>query len=341
MQWWNDIVDWFSSDSGQLVVYGAIIPFIAIVVAGLVAAAIGRGAVRRLVGQRDRETRASAVAALIAAGQTAARWHSQPPQTREHFEALAAAADVQVRLLPLNGAPLAADWAAHELADMRTNSISFSFQADQTLREYRDRLVEWLHRPSKAKRLFAADLERWRYDEPTKVDPVILEQQKWAEEQFAAESRSGSATNTTASAAAPAPNTTGPVTAAVAPTSTRNPAVERAATASATAAYERRANEATAATPAVARAAAAPTSAAPTASAPAQSTSVASTSAPTTSAPTRSTPPASAKPPTAKTASAKAAPTAGTKPTSKSAGSAAATQADTTPAESDTAAARR
>ncbi|WP_181408979.1 hypothetical protein [Schumannella soli] len=186
MQWWNDIVDWFGTAQGHDLVFGAIIPFVAIVIGAIIAALIGRGAVKRLVAQRDRETRASAVAALIAAGQTAARWDSQAPQTREHFAILAAAADVQVRLLPLPGAALAADWAAHELTDMRTNSVSYSFQADQTLAEYRDRLVEWQNKPGRARKLFAADLDRWRYDEPQKVDPVVLQQQEWAEKQFTA-----------------------------------------------------------------------------------------------------------------------------------------------------------
>lgn len=201
MELWNTLTDWFTSENGQRVVFGAIIPFVAILVAGLVAAAIGRAATRKLVAQRDRETRASAVSALIAAGHSAARWHSQAPAMREHQEALANAADVQVRLLPLAGAGLAADWAAHELADMRTNSVSFSFQADQTLTEYRDRLVEWLHRPNKAKKLFAADLERWRYDEP-KVDPVVIEQQKWAAEQFTSDARTSDARTASPAAAA-------------------------------------------------------------------------------------------------------------------------------------------
>lgn len=184
MELWNSIVDWFGSENGQRVVFGAIIPFVAILVAGLIGAAIGRGATRRVVAQRERETRASAVAALISVGHTAARWHSQPPAVREHHEALASAADIQVRLLPLSGAHLAADWAAHELADMRTNSVSFSFQAEQSLTEYRDRLVEWLHKPGRAKKLFAADLERWRFETPEQVDPVVLEQQRWAQQQL-------------------------------------------------------------------------------------------------------------------------------------------------------------
>jgi uncharacterized membrane protein YbhN (UPF0104 family) len=67
MQWLNDIQDWIGSAAGQHIITSAIIPFVAIVVAGIVGAAIGRGATRRLVAQRDHETRASAVAALVAA----------------------------------------------------------------------------------------------------------------------------------------------------------------------------------------------------------------------------------------------------------------------------------
>lgn len=186
MQWWNTLADWFGSTQGQAVVFGAIIPFVSIVVAGVLGAFIGRGAVRRLVAQRDRETRAAAVASLISAGESATTWHAQPTRTREHFERLASASDVQVRLLPIAGASLAADWAAHELADMRVNSVSFSFQSEQTLAEYRARLLEWVNRPGRARKLFAADLDRWKYDEP-KTDPVVRQQQQWAEQQFSAE----------------------------------------------------------------------------------------------------------------------------------------------------------
>jgi hypothetical protein len=185
MQWWNDFVDWIQSDAGWAVLTGAVFPFLAIIVAGVIGALVGRGATRRLVQQRDHETRASAVAALVTAGRAAATWHSLSPQAKEHSETLAAAADIQVRLLPVSGSGLAADWAAHQLDDMRTNSVNYTFQADQTLDEYRDRLVRWLHRPRQAKKLFADDLDRWRYD-TTRPDPVALEQQKWAEEQYTA-----------------------------------------------------------------------------------------------------------------------------------------------------------
>jgi len=185
MQWWNDLLDWIRSDAGWKIISTAVIPFVAIVVAGIIGGAIGRSATRRLIAQRDHEARAAAVAALVAAGQGAATWHSQGPDAKQYAELLASQADVTVRLLPIAGADLAADWASHELREMRVNSVSYSYQAEQTLDEYRDRLVEWLHRPSRAKKLFAADLERWQYADSA-VDPVVLEQQRWAEEQYSA-----------------------------------------------------------------------------------------------------------------------------------------------------------
>jgi hypothetical protein len=185
MQWWTNFLAWLRTDDGQNAVFSAVVLFVAILVAGVIAALIGRGGTRRLVRQRDQETRASAVAALVTAGKSAAAWHSLSPAAKEHSETLASAADIQVRLLPISGASLAADWAEYQLDDMRANSVNYSFQADQTLDEYRDRLVRWLHKPSKAKKLFGEDLDRWRYD-THQPDPVALEQQRWAEEQYTA-----------------------------------------------------------------------------------------------------------------------------------------------------------
>lgn len=207
MTWWNDLLDWARSADGKLLIFSAIIPFVAIVVAGIIGAAIGRGATRRLVAQRDHETRASAVTALIQAGQDAAKWHSQSAAAKEHTAHLASEADVMVRLLPISGAGLAADWATHQLSEMRTNSVSYSYAADQTFAEYRDRLVLWLHRPGRAKKLFQSDLQRWKYDDQG-PDPLVVQQQQWAEEQASAPARpAAEPTPTLASLPAPDPST--------------------------------------------------------------------------------------------------------------------------------------
>jgi len=181
MSWWNDLIDWMASAEGRQLLLTIGVPFVAVLLAALIGAGVARSATRRLVEQRDRESRANAVAALVTAGTHAATWHSQSAAQKEHSQQLAAAADIAVRLMPVKGAGMAADWAEHQLAEMRTGSVSFSFQAEQSLHEYRDRLLEWVDHPRRAKRLFALDLERWRY-ETAAPDPVYAEQSAWAQE---------------------------------------------------------------------------------------------------------------------------------------------------------------
>jgi len=159
MQWW------ISSDEGWRIVSGAVVPFAAIVVAGVVAALIGRAALRRVVRLHDDEARSAAVAGIVSAARKASVWSSLGAEERTYVDHLAHESSVRLRLLPIAGSGLAANWAEHELADIKRDSVSFSFQAEQSLADFRDRLIDWQHRPSKAKKLFKTDLERWRHEE--------------------------------------------------------------------------------------------------------------------------------------------------------------------------------
>ena len=181
-QWWNSIVSWITSDEGFRILSATVLPFLAVLIAGILAALIARSAVKRMLRQHDRAAQTSAVSALIGAGRKAAVWSSLPANEKEHVDAQASEAEVRVRLLPLPGAALAADWAVHQLREMKGNSASFSFQAEQTLEEYRDRLIEWQQQPKRAKRLFKEDLERWRFEQAQApaVDPTVSRQQEWA-----------------------------------------------------------------------------------------------------------------------------------------------------------------
>ena len=177
MDWLNEIQAWFISATGSKIFLDAILPFVAIVLAGIVAASIGRGSSQRVIDQHDRELTSAAVIALIVVGRKAAIWSSLGGDEKQHVDALMSDADIRVRLLPTNGSSTAADWAAHELASMKKNSASFSFQADQSLIDYRDRLLSWAAKPRRARKLFASDLEQWRYD-----DDSPAAQQNWAAE---------------------------------------------------------------------------------------------------------------------------------------------------------------
>jgi hypothetical protein len=179
-QWWNDFVSWTASEDGFRILSATVIPFLAILIAGVLAAVIARSAVKRMLRQHDRELQSSAVSALIGAGRKAAVWSSLPANEKEHVDTQSSEAEVRVRLLPLSGVTLAADWAVHQLREMKTNSASFSFQAEQTLEEYRDRLIEWQQQPKRAKRLFKDDLERWRFEQVQAPDATVSREQDWA-----------------------------------------------------------------------------------------------------------------------------------------------------------------
>jgi len=183
MQWWNEFVNWLDSTEGQRLVTTAIIPFVAIVIAGVVAALIARSSTKRVLAYQDRELKASAVTALIGAGRKAAVWSSLSNDEKQRIDLQLNEADIRVRLLPINGTSAAADWAAHELGAMKKNSANFSFQADQTFVDYRNRLLEWQSKPKRARKLFAFDLEQWRFDDEATAKKEAERQQQWAAQQ--------------------------------------------------------------------------------------------------------------------------------------------------------------
>ncbi|MCW4384738.1 hypothetical protein OH146_03005 [Salinibacterium sp. SYSU T00001] len=202
MQWWNDVVDWINSDEGWQVISTVAIPFLAIVVAGILAALIGRGATRRVIAMTEQERRTSTVAALISAARRAARWNSLSLPEQQHAEHLIHDADTRLRLLPMNGSGMVADWAAHEITEMKRNSVSFSFQAEQSLIEFRNRLVEWQAKPGRAKKLFKADLDAWAYEAGQADQDLIAKQKEWAKQQV---NETGPVPTTTASRVAASP----------------------------------------------------------------------------------------------------------------------------------------
>src|SRR5690606_13591009 len=124
MQWWNDFVFWFYSDAGSHVFVTAIVPGVAILVAGIIAALIGRGSTKRIVTMHDRDERAAAVTALTDAARRAANWNSLSAPEQQQADHIALECDVRIRLLPLSGSALAADWATHQVNELKTQAVS-------------------------------------------------------------------------------------------------------------------------------------------------------------------------------------------------------------------------
>jgi len=180
---WNNFVAWFYSADGSRVFSGVIVPFVAIVVAGVIAGAIGRGSTKRVISLSDRESKASVVTALISSARKASVWNTLAAPEQSHIDHLTGEADIRLRLLPLAGTSLAADWAAHEIANMQKNAVSFSFQAEQSMLNFRDRIIEWQSHPNRAKRLFKNDLDSWAYDTSVADQDLVRQQQAWTQQQ--------------------------------------------------------------------------------------------------------------------------------------------------------------
>lgn len=183
MQLWNDFVSWISNSHNEPVVFATAILLVGIIVSGLIAAWIARGTVRSMLERSERQQKSAAITALVDAATEASVWNSLTPGEQILSDRAVGQADIQVRLLPVKGAGIAANWASHQLADMKRNSATFGYQLDPVVAEFRDRLVEWQNRPGSAKRIFAGDLERWSFESRTPTGEVEAQQDKWVAEQ--------------------------------------------------------------------------------------------------------------------------------------------------------------
>ena len=183
MQWWNDLISWLTSSDAQPTVFAAIVLFVAVLAAGLLAAWIASAAVRRVVAQRDREVKTAAIAALIDAATEASVWNSLTPQEQVLSDRAVGQADILVRLLPVKGSDVAANWAGHQLHELKRASATFGYQLDPAVVEFRDRMLEWQRHPSRTRRQFQNDLLRWRTQrqEPEQVE--LAAQDAWVAEQ--------------------------------------------------------------------------------------------------------------------------------------------------------------
>jgi hypothetical protein len=183
MQLWNDFVSWVTADRNEPLLFAVGALFVGIVISGLIAAWIARGTVRGMLARTDRQQKASAIAALVDAATEASVWNSLTPAEQVLSDRAVGQADIQMRLLPIKGAGIAANWASHQLEEMKRNSATFGYQLDPVIGEFRDRLIEWQNKPGRAKRIFAADLERWRFESGTPTGELETEQDTWAAQQ--------------------------------------------------------------------------------------------------------------------------------------------------------------
>lgn len=183
MQWWNSFVSWLTAASNQTMVFSAVVLIVSIVVASLLAALISREAIRRLLVQNDRALKASVIGTLVDAATEASVWNSLTPQEQVMADRAVGQADVQLRLLPIKGSGVAANWAAHQLAELKRTSATFGYQLEPALLEFRDRLVEWQEKPGRTRKIFQSDLDRWKVSKNSTEKNLLAEQDAWTAQQ--------------------------------------------------------------------------------------------------------------------------------------------------------------
>jgi len=183
MQWLNDLISWLGSSAARPAIFAAIVLFVAVVAAGLLAAWISGAALKRVVRQRDRELKAAAIAALVDAATEASVWNSLTPQEQVMADRAVGQADIHVRLLPIRGSDVAANWAAHQLHELKRASATFGYQLDPAVADFRDRLLEWQRRPGRARKQFENDLAGWRAESARPEQALVAEQDAWVAEQ--------------------------------------------------------------------------------------------------------------------------------------------------------------
>ena len=177
MQLWNDFIAWITSGDAQTAVFTAAVLFVAVLAAGLLAAWISARAIKRVVAQRDREAKTAAIAALVDAATEASVWNSLTPQEQVLADRVVGQADIQVRLLPIRGSDIAANWAAHQLHELKRASATFGYQLDPAVVEFRDRLLEWQRHPGRTRKQFQNDLDRWRTQRVEQPELETVDQQ--------------------------------------------------------------------------------------------------------------------------------------------------------------------
>ncbi|MDY0912609.1 hypothetical protein [Rathayibacter festucae] len=170
MQWWNEFVTWVQTAEGRQSVFVGALVLLAVIVGVIVAALVLRSAIARLIRQQEHERKNAVIATLIDAAVDASAWNVLSPSERILSDRAAAQAETHLRLLPVKGSGVAANWAAHELADLKHTSSTGGYQTQASVGEFRDRLLLWRDKPGRARKAFLADLERWRFSETSRPE---------------------------------------------------------------------------------------------------------------------------------------------------------------------------
>ena len=199
---WNDFIRWVRSDEGFAIITGVILPFVAILAAGIIAGLVARAANKRMLRHQADEGKAASIAALLAMARRATVWTSLSAAEKDHVDYQLTESVVRLRLQPIPGSDLAAEWSQLRIASIKRQSATMIAQAESELRDLENGLIEWHRKPGRAKKLFGAELGWLRLDDAELDKDLLARQKQWLADQ---QTTTSSAAPTTAAPASTAP----------------------------------------------------------------------------------------------------------------------------------------
>lgn len=161
MNWFSDFAQWIGSSEAFPTIFNTVVLIVAVIVSALMAARIARGSANKLIEQREFETKAAAITTLVDAAQQASVWNSLSPGEQILSDRASGQAETLIRMLPIKGSDVAADWCALQLSELKRASASYGYEIEPAVIEFRTRLLEWLKNPGRARRGFSNDISQW------------------------------------------------------------------------------------------------------------------------------------------------------------------------------------
>lgn len=179
LEWWQAFVRWLGTAGAQELLTTVVLPFVAILTAGLLAVLIARASSTRLMHHRDKSEKAAAIAGLLAVCRRVTVWTSLSSVERDHLDYQITESTVRLRLLPIGGADLAAEWSQAMIVQIKRNSAALIDEAERGLTELENGLILWYRKPRLAKKQFTTELPYLRTEVTALDHDLVARQKQW------------------------------------------------------------------------------------------------------------------------------------------------------------------
>jgi len=159
----SDLASWLTSPDNFGTLVSAAASMVALILGLIFGGLIVSSQAGKLTRTADEHAKATVVAEVLDATNEIAVFASLPAAAQVASDRVITRVDVHLRVLPVQGAGVIADWAGHQLAELKRASAVGVTAAQTTLDGVRDRLVLWIYNPKRAAKLCQRDMERWSF----------------------------------------------------------------------------------------------------------------------------------------------------------------------------------